>query len=49
MTIVHAAKSLFAWDCLEDSPSLQTLQDLLAALPDGTVPWPGSFAEDRPG
>ena len=37
MMIVHAAKPLFAWDCLEDSPSLQTLRDLLAALPDGKL------------
>src|SRR5262249_44171140 len=33
MMIIHAAKPLFAWDCLEDSPSLQTIKDLLAALP----------------
>jgi hypothetical protein len=37
MMIVHAAQSLFAWDCLEDSPSLQTIRDLLAALPDGKL------------
>ncbi|MGC1646408.1 MAG: transposase [Candidatus Sulfotelmatobacter sp.] len=37
MMIIHAAKSLFAWDCLEDSPSLQTIRDLLAALPDGKL------------
>jgi hypothetical protein len=37
MMIVHAAKPLFAWDCLEDSPSLQTIRDLLAALPDGKL------------
>jgi hypothetical protein len=35
--IMHAAKPLFAWDCLEDSPSLQTIKDLLAALPDGKL------------
>ena len=35
--IIHSAKPLFAWDCLEDSPSLQTLRDLLAALPDGKL------------
>jgi hypothetical protein len=35
--IVHAAKPLFAWDCLEDNPSLQTIKDLLAALPDGKL------------
>src|ERR1700758_3133373 len=37
MMIVYAAKPLFAWDCLEDSPSLQTIKDLLAALPDGKL------------
>jgi hypothetical protein len=37
MMIVHAAKPLFAWDCLEDSPSLQTIRELLRALPDGKL------------
>jgi hypothetical protein len=37
MMILHATKPLFAWDCLEDSPSLQTIKDLLAALPDGKL------------
>jgi hypothetical protein len=37
MMIVHAAKPLFAWDCLEDSPSLRTIKQLLAALPDGKL------------
>lgn len=37
MMIVHVAKPLFAWDELEDSPSLQTIKDLLAALPDGKL------------
>jgi Transposase DDE domain/Transposase domain (DUF772) len=37
MMIIHAAKSLFSWDCLEDSPSLQTIKDLLAALPDAKL------------
>jgi len=37
MMIFHATKPLFAWDCLEDSPSLQTIKDLLAALPDGKL------------
>jgi hypothetical protein len=26
MMIVHAAKLLYAWDCLEDNPSLQTIK-----------------------
>jgi Transposase DDE domain/Transposase domain (DUF772) len=37
MMVIHAAKPLFAWDCLEDSPSLKTVKDLLAALPDGKL------------
>jgi Transposase domain (DUF772) len=37
MMIIHATKPLFAWDCLEDSPSLQTIEDLLATLPDGKL------------
>jgi Transposase DDE domain/Transposase domain (DUF772) len=37
MMIVYAPKPLFAWDCLEDSPSLQTIRDLLAALPDAKL------------
>jgi hypothetical protein len=34
MMIVHESESLFAWDCLEDGPSLKTVRELLAALPD---------------
>jgi hypothetical protein len=30
-------KPLFAWDCLEDSPSLATVRELLALLPDGPL------------
>jgi hypothetical protein len=37
MMIIHAAKALFSWDELEDSPSLQTIKELLAALPDGKL------------
>ena len=37
MMMIHFAKPLFAWDCLEDSPSLQTIKNLLAALPDGKL------------
>jgi hypothetical protein len=37
MLIIQEAKPLFAWDCLEDSPSLQTIKDLLATLPDGKL------------
>ena len=34
---IHVAKPLFAWDCLEDSPSLKTVRDLLATIPDGEL------------
>src|SRR3954470_23303730 len=37
MMIIYAAKPLFAWDCLEDRPSLHTIKELLAALPDGKL------------
>jgi hypothetical protein len=37
MMILHAAKPLFAWDDLEDSPSLQTIKDLIATLPDAKL------------
>ena len=37
MMIIHQSKPLFAWDDLEDSPSLKTIKDLLAALPDGKL------------
>src|SRR3954447_1802393 len=37
MMMIHVVKPLFAWDCLEDSPSLQTIKNLLAALPDGKL------------
>jgi Transposase DDE domain/Transposase domain (DUF772) len=31
---IAISKPLFAWDALEDSPSLQTLREFLAAIPD---------------
>jgi Transposase DDE domain/Transposase domain (DUF772) len=37
MMVLHPAAPLFDWESLEDSPSLQTIQDLLAALPDGKL------------
>lgn len=37
MMIIHQTKPLFAWDELEDSPSLQTVKELLAALPDAKL------------
>jgi hypothetical protein len=35
--IIHQTKPLFAWDCLEDSPSLRTIKDLFACLPDARL------------
>jgi DDE family transposase/transposase-like protein DUF772 len=37
MMVIPAAKPLFAWDELEDSPSLRTIKELLAALPDAQL------------
>lgn len=35
--LIAQSKPLFAWDCLEDSPSLHTIRQLLAALPDAKL------------
>lgn len=35
--LVAATKPLFAWECLEDSPSLRTLKKLLDSIPDGQL------------
>jgi Transposase DDE domain/Transposase domain (DUF772) len=37
MMVLHPAKPLFDWDSLPDDPSLQTIKDLLAALPDAKL------------
>src|SRR5262249_25524974 len=37
MMVLHPAKPLFDWASLEDSPSLRTIKDLLAALPDARL------------
>jgi Transposase DDE domain/Transposase domain (DUF772) len=34
---IAQSKPLFAWDCLEDNPSLKTIRDLLAAIPDASL------------
>ena len=34
---IHWTKPLFAWDCLEDHPSLKTIKAFLAAVPDGKL------------
>jgi len=50
---IHATRSLFAWDCLQDSPSLETIRDFLAAVPDGKLlaalrAWRGRGRDDYP-
>lgn len=35
--LIQVTKPLFAWECLEDSPSLGTIRKLLAAVPDGAL------------
>jgi hypothetical protein len=37
MRVIPAAKPLFAWDELEDSPALRTVQEILHALPDAKL------------
>jgi hypothetical protein len=37
MMVIPAAKPLFAWDELEDSPSLRTIKELLDTLPDAKL------------
>lgn len=34
---IHVTKPLFAWDCLEDSPTLKTIKQLLETLPDAEL------------
>jgi len=34
---IAQSKPLFAWDCLEDSPAIRTIRELLAAIPDGKL------------
>ncbi len=34
---IHSTRPLFAWDCLDDSPSLVTLREFLASIPDGKL------------
>jgi hypothetical protein len=34
---IPVTKPLFAWDCLEDSPSLRTIQEFLDAVPDARL------------
>jgi hypothetical protein len=34
---IESTKPLFAWDCLEDSPTLKTIKELLEVIPDQTL------------
>jgi hypothetical protein len=34
---IELTKPLFAWDCLDDSPSLKTVKQFLQSIPDGTL------------
>jgi hypothetical protein len=50
---IPAARPLFAWDCLEDSPSLATIRQFLQALPDARLldslrQWRGKGRDDYP-
>ena len=51
--IIDRTKPLFAWDRLEDSPSLKTIREFLAAVPDGRLleglrAWRGRGRNDYP-
>lgn len=51
--IIPAARPLFAWESLEDSPSLATVRQFLKALPDGPLleslrAWRGKGRNDYP-
>jgi len=50
---IPVTRPLFAWDCLEDSPSLRTVADFLHALPDSKLlnalrRWRGHGRDDYP-
>ncbi len=50
---IEQTKPLFAWDCLEDSPSLKTIRQFLQAIPDGPLleglrNWRGRGRNDYP-
>ena len=34
---IHVLQPLFAWEALDDSPTLKTIRELLALLPDGKL------------
>ena len=35
--VIYDTKPLFAWDALEDSPTIKTIRELLEAVPDGKL------------
>ena len=50
---IAVSQPLFAWDCLDDSPSLKTVREFLAAVPDGALlaglqQWRGRGRNDYP-
>jgi len=50
---VAMTKPLFAWDCLEDSPSLRTVREFLGSVPDAALlaslrAWRGKGRDDYP-
>lgn len=50
---IHVSQPLFAWECLEDHPSLKTIRDFLASIPDGALleglrRWRGKGRNDYP-
>jgi len=50
---IQLTKPLFAWECLEDSPSLKTVRQFLEAIPDGALleglrQWRGRGRNDYP-
>lgn len=50
---IDQTRPLFAWDCLEDSPSLKTIREFLAAIGDGPLleglrNWRGRGRNDYP-
>jgi hypothetical protein len=50
---IQLTKPLFAWECLEDSPSLRTVRQFLEAIPDGALleglrRWRGRGRNDYP-
>ena len=50
---IPVTKPLFAWDCLEDSPTLKTVRQFLESIPDaplldGLQQWRGRGRNDYP-